>query len=368
MKFTCTQENLATGLNIVGHLPTKSLNLPILKNVLIKADKDGLELITTNLEVGIRTKVRGKIDAPGNFTVDAKLISDFVNSLKKENIIVFLDGNTLEMEGENHKTKIKGESAADFPLIPDVAAELQTSLPTADLSAALSQVIYSASTDESRPELNAVLLTFDDKKLTLAATDSYRLAEKRLTLKTAVKQPRSIIVPLKTLQQTLRILEAEAADDCQLLVNDNQIKFLAGQTELISRIIEGQYPDYQQIIPDKFKTEISFVVAELVQNIKTTSLFCQPGINDIRLSYLPKTKEVQLRAQNSIAGDNLSKAEAETTGEPGEIVFNYRYLLEGLNNLGSSQATLQLNDSNGPGLLKAAEAKDYLYLIMPIKQ
>ena len=109
-------------------------------------------------------------------------------------------------------------------------------------------------------------------------------------------------------------------------------------------------------------------MAELVQNIKTTSLFCQPGINDIRLSYLPKTKEVQLRAQNSIAGDNLSKAEAETTGEPGEIVFNYRYLLEGLNNLGSSQATLQLNDSNGPGLLKAAEAKDYLYLIMPIKQ
>ena len=244
MKFTCTQENLATGLNIVGHLPTKSLNLPILKNVLIKADKDGLELITTNLEVGIRTKVRGKIDAPGNFTVDAKLISDFVNSLKKENIIVFLDGNTLEMEGENHKTKIKGESAADFPLIPDVAAELQTSLPTADLSAALSQVIYSASTDESRPELNAVLLTFDDKKLTLAATDSYRLAEKRLTLKTAVKQPRSIIVPLKTLQQTLRILEAEAADDCQLLVNDNQIKFLAGQTKLISPIIGGQYPDY----------------------------------------------------------------------------------------------------------------------------
>jgi len=368
MKIVCTQENLSKGLNIVSNLTSKNLNLPILNNVLLQADKEGLVLITTNLEIGIKTRVRGKVEQPGSFTVQAKLMSDFVNSLKKENINIELNDNTLVLEGENHKTKIKGENATDFPLIPEINPDLQTTVKTTDFKEALSQVIFAASQDESRPELNAVFVSLEGSKMILVATDSYRLSEKHLALTEEIKENRAVIIPIKTLQQLARILNEQEAENTKIIINENQVKFEVGDTELISRIIDGQYPDYQQIIPDKFATEVSFSVSEFIQNIKSTSLFCQAGINDIRLSYVPDTKEVQLRAQNSSAGDNLSKLAAEVKGKAGEIVFNYRYLLEVLNNLKSSDGILKLIDSNSPGLLTGVKDEGFLYLIMPIKQ
>jgi len=368
MRITCTQENFSRGLAIVSGVAGRNINLPILNNVLLQSDKEGLTLVTTNLEIGIRTRVRGKTEEEGSFTIQAKLLTEFVGSLKKENINLYLKENTLTLEGENHTTKIKGELAADFPLIPEISEDNVVLLATEEFKKALSQVVFSASSDESRPELNSVLFELEGKNLTLVATDSYRLSERKVALGQNIKESLVLIVPVRTIQQLLRVLELDQTEETKMIISENQIKFSFGSTEIISRIVEGQYPDYKQIIPKKFSSEISFDSGLLAQNIKTTSLFCQPGINDIKMSYLPETKEIQLRAQNSTAGDNLSKIEAETTGQLGEIVFNYRYLLEGINHLDGNKGILRLNEASSPALLQSQDNKEFVYLIMPIRQ
>lgn len=369
MKLTCTQENLLRGLQKTLGLAGKHPNLPILSNILLQADKEGLTLIATNLEIGIKTKVRGKVEEVGSFTVNAKLLGDFVSSLKRENISIELQENTLIIKGENHTTKIKGESANDYPLIPELSPESTISIPTRELSNGLGQVVFAASTDEGRPELNAILFTIAEDKLTLVATDSYRLAEKHLTLAKKSESEQKLIIPLKTIQQLNKILtEDEDSEETTIMVNDNQIKVIVGATELLSRIIIGHYPDYEQIIPTSFGSTINFQASSLAPTIKTTALFCQPGINDVRVSFVPDTKEIQLRAQNSMSGDNVSRVTADVSGKAGEIVFNYRYLLDGINNLESEKGKIDLNDSNGPALLSPEGDMTWRYLIMPIKQ
>ncbi|MFH0873795.1 MAG: DNA polymerase III subunit beta [Candidatus Komeilibacteria bacterium] len=369
MKLSCTQENLSKGLQLIFGLAGKHPNLPILNNVLLQADKEGLTLVTTNLEIGIKSKVRGKIEEAGSFTVNAKLLGDFVHSLKRENISIELQENTLVIQGENHTTKIKGESANDFPLIPEISPETTIVIATAILRDGLNQVLFAASSDEGRPELNAVFFSFIEDKLTLVATDSYRLAEKHLALIKGSDKEQKLIIPLKTVQQLAKILaEDNETEETIIMVNDNQIKVVIGPTEVISRIVVGHYPDYQQIIPTSFTSTISFQVSSLAPTIKTTALFCQPGINDVRVSYVPDTKEIQLRAQNSMSGDNISRVQADVDGKAGEIVFNYRYLLDGINNLNNDKGKIKLNDSSGPALMSPESDTSFRYLIMPIKQ
>ncbi|KKP91849.1 MAG: polymerase III subunit beta protein [Parcubacteria group bacterium GW2011_GWA2_36_10] len=282
MKLTCTQENLNKGLSLVSHIANKNNNLPILNNVLLKADKNGLLLVTTDLEIGIKAFVRGKVDEEGEFTVGAKLLNDFVSLVPKENIDLELKENTLKIKSKNQKTNIKGLEAEDFPLIPEIEKENEVELNMNDFKTALSQLVFSASLDSSRLEINAVFFNFLKNELVLAATDSYRLAEKKLVINSG--QEKELIVPLKTIQELLRILNDQNNQALKIYFNENQIMFVFDGVELISRVVSGKYPDYQQIIPKSFNTEAKFAVNQLVPAIKSAALFCKPGINDVRLS------------------------------------------------------------------------------------
>jgi DNA polymerase-3 subunit beta len=369
MRAICTQENLTRALELVSGIAGKHVNLPILNNVLIQADKEGITLTTTNLEIGIKTLLRGKVEEVGAYTVQAKLLGDFVRSLPRENITLSQKDSTLILEGENHQTKMKGEPAVDFPLIPDITPELSVSLSADDLRTGLTQVLFAASTDESRPELNGVYIHLEDTTMTLVATDSYRLAEKKLTLKEPLAQPHSLIVPARTFGQVIKMLTTEdTSGPVTLAVNDNQIKCSLGSTEIVSRIVVGQYPDYNQIIPTEFASTVTVKVSDIMQTIRTTALFCQPGINDVKISYVPDTGELQLRAQNSTSGDNMSRLKATITGQAGDLVFNHRYVTEGLNVLGGEVVEMKLNSNNVPAVLNAQSDTSYRYLIMPIKQ
>ena len=366
MKSTCTQENLNRGLNLVSHIANKNNNLPILNNVLLKANKTGLTLITTDLEIGIKTFVRGKVEEEGDFTVEAKLLNDFINLLPRENIKLELKETSLYIESENQKTNIKGLEAEDFPLIPELEKENEVLLKISELKQALSQLVIAASLDNSRIEINSVYFNFSKDELVLAATDSYRLAEKKIKIING--QEKELIIPLKTIQELLRILSDQSDQELKVYFNENQIMFSFGGVELISRVVEGKYPDYQQIIPKEFITTIKCPVEKLVPAIKSASLFCKPGINDVRISLDSNKKQLVVAAASSGVGENIVKVPIEISGKDNDIVFNYRYLLDGLSNLGSQEVVLKINNNSSPGLLQPDKENNYVYLIMPIRQ
>lgn len=365
MKFTCTQENLNKGLSLVSNIANKNNNLPILNNVLLKADRNGLTLITTDLEIGIKSFVRGKVDEEGDFTIDAKLFNTFVNLLPKENIDLNLKEGSLEIKTKNQETNIKGLEAEDFPLIPDIDKENQVELATSEFKKALHQIVPAASLDASRLEINAVNFNFKQNELILAATDSYRLAEKKLKIQT--NNEYNLIIPLKTIQELIRILNENTGSSLKVYFNESQIMFVFDGVELVSRVIDGKYPDYKQIIPQKFDTEAKCAVRDLVPAIKSVALFCKQGINDIKLVFNSKKQELTITTASSSTGTSMAKVLAATSGSDLEVIFNYRYLLDGLNNIDGENVVFKINP-NSPGLLQPEKQTDYLYLVMPIRQ
>lgn len=367
MKISCTQENLQHGLNLVSHLATKNVNLPILSNVLLKAENTGLVLASTNLEMAIRCKVRSKVDIEGVFTVPANLLTNYIGLLNTERIDLEVEGPELKIISENQKTKMRGEGGAEFPIIPEVTREQEYILKKQDLTEGLSQVVFAASLDDTRPEIAGVLFDFTALGLTLAATDSYRLAEKKLNLNKGGKEQK-IIIPQASLSELLRVLSAVHEEEIKIYVTENQVLFSVGEVELISRIIEGNYPDYTQIIPKQYKTTIFLHKTEFTKVIKGASLFSKAGINDVNLHFSPEKQEITISAVNNQLGESVMRIAGEITGDSNDIVFNYRYLLDGLSNLSGEEIKLEILDNSNPGLFRARQGEDYLYIIMPIRQ
>lgn len=369
MKLICTQENLNKGLNIVSHIASRNVTLPILNNVLLKAENGAIKLVSTNLEIGISAIVRGKIEREGEFTVQARLLADYISLLPKENIELNLEGDNLNIKCSSYKTFIKGLSAGDFPLIPQIEQKDEIKVNAMEFKKALASVIFAVTLDESRPEIGGVYFNFSGPTLTLVGTDSYRLSEKKLVLKQSAGEGKSLILPLKTAQELFRILYDEGDGEISLFVSDNQILFkLSGEVELVSRLVEGQYPDYKQILPEATKTQAKVMVNDFIKVIKSASLFCKPGINDVKVAVSKDKKSVVVASLNSSVGENVVNVDAEISGEDNEAVFNFRYLLDGLNNLDSGEASLELISGNAPGLIKPAGDDSYQYIVMPIRQ
>jgi len=374
MRIVSLQENLKRGLNIVGHGTSKNVNLPILNNILIRAQKGNIELVSTNLEIGITHQVRGKIESEGETTVDSKLISEYVNLLGGgETVKLEEKENELKVECGSYKTKIKGEAASEFPLIPSISKDNPYICPTSNLRKALASVIFAVSNSENRLELTGVQFSFTPEKLSLAATDSYRLAEKNLALKNGgANNEQKVIVPAKTVQELLRVLNnveesgIEGASETQIYLSENQILFAVDSVELISRLINGHYPDYQQIIPAKSQTRVVVDKAELIRAVKAAALFSKTGINDITLVFVKG--QVMVSAFSGASGESQAELEAEISGDDNEVTINYRYLLDGLNNLEGNRALIEILNNNSPCVLKPEKDDSYIYIVMPIRQ
>lgn len=374
MRIFSLQENLKRGLNIVGHGTSKNVNLPILNNILIRSKNGNIELVSTNLEIGITHQIRGKIEAEGETTVDSKLISEYVNLLSGgETVKIEEKENELKVECGNYKTKIKGEAASEFPLIPSIPKDSPYICETNKLRKALASVIFAASTSENRLELTGVQFSFSSEKLSLAATDSYRLAEKSLALSNkGINNEQKVIVPAKTIQELLRVLNnieesgVEEALETKIYLSENQILFTVDSVELISRLINGHYPDYQQIIPAKSQTKVVVDKPELVRAVKAAALFSKTGINDITLVFVKG--RVMVSAFSGASGESQAEIEAEIVGDDNEVTINYRYLLDGLNNLEGSRALIEILNNSAPCVLKPEKDDSYIYIVMPIRQ
>lgn len=374
MKISCTQENLNAGLNAVSHIASKNLNLPILSNVLFKSENKILTLMATNLEIGITTDIRGKVEGDGDLAVDARLLSSYVSLLPKERVDLDIEGEEMKIECQNKKTKVKIQSAGDFPLIPKLNKENPCILDAAKFKQAVSEVVFACSNSESRPELSGVYMEFSGSEVVLAATDSYRLSESRIKAMENNLGEKKAIIPSKTLQEVSRILSlfkdepVEDGNRLEVYIGESQIMFSYDNIDIVSRLIEGQYPDYKQIVPTGFNTTAKANIQELVKEIKSSSLFTKSGIYDIKLEFVPDAGEMVITSSSMQAGESVSRVKAEITGEAASIVLNYRYLLDGLANMDGDQVEISIVDGNNPCLAKPVGQEGYFYIIMPIRQ
>ncbi|MFA5318401.1 MAG: DNA polymerase III subunit beta [Patescibacteria group bacterium] len=382
MKFSCTQENIKGALGNITSISGKNINLPILSNVLIKIDDGNIKLSATDLEMGATCSIRGKIEKKGSFTVNAKLLADYISLLPNNRIDFEVIENELLVKSDNYKTKIKGEGAEDFPIIPTVEKKELFVFNAVDFRDMLNDVIFAAARDETRIELSGVYFEFNGDGVTAAATDSYRLAEKIIKYKNKEGNGdiKKVIIPTKTLQEIIKVCSNEkiieingekTKNDIKIYLSENQVLFSYNETEIISRIIEGQYPDYRQIIPNinkEDKTVIKINKKDLVRAIKASSLFSKSNINDIHLDFPVSQKKVIVSAVSGQGGESVVDVPADIIGKDNGITLNHRYLIDGLNNLDVEDVVLEVVDSNTPFTLKSGEDEKYLYIIMPIKQ
>lgn len=375
MKLSSLQENLKNGLHLVSHIAGKNVNLPILNNIYIEAKDGNIKFVATDLEIGITTMIRGKVEKEGEFTVESKLISDFISLLPNQKVDVELKDQNLVVKCQNYKTMIKGQTAEDYPLIPQVERDASFKCGVDEFKKGLSQTVFAVSGSETRIELSGVLFNFNTNNLTLASTDSYRLAEKQIKVKTDVDEEKNIILPAKTLHELVRVLSTvksvdleDSSSELEFFVSDNQILFKVGNTEIVSRLIEGQYPDYKQIMPTGSETEALVNRQELLRAIKAAAIFSKSGINDVNLDFPSGKNKVVITSASSQAGENITDLDAAVKGKDNGIVVNYRYLLDGLNNIDSENVLIKLTDNNTPCIIKSENDDAYLYIIMPIKQ
>lgn len=369
MKFISLQENLKKALNIVGNISVKNINLPILNNILIKAYKNNeIEFISTNLEIAINYKSRSKVEKEGEFTVDSKIIHDYINLIPGEKVLLKKTENELLVESDNYKTKIKGESAKDFPLIPNIKKENYCLLDLNIFKKALTKVVFAASIGDNRPELSGLLFNFNNKNLIITATDSYRLAEQKINIKKSSLDEKKIIIPVKTIQELLRVLSNihSSENEIKIYLSENQILFDFDSINIISRLINGNYPDYEEIIPKKYNTEAQVNRNELIRAVKAASLFTKTGINDLVLDF--KDDIISISSSSGQSGETNINLKTQINGKENNIIINYRYLLDGLNNIEGDNILINLIDSQTPCLLKSKEENNYLYIIMPIRQ
>lgn len=368
MKIICTQENLNNGLAIVSQAVGNDATLPVLANVLIQTESGQLKLSTTDIKTGITVKIRGKVEEEGSVTVPAKLLSEYIRSLPSENITLLSQEKVLKISCGDFKATLNGIDPEEFPLIPKIKDKEICTVEANDFVDIISKVSFAAASDESRPELAGVFMSLSENQLTLAATDSYRLAEGIIKGVKINGKPKSAIVPARTFSELLHIIGQAAEEKLKISLSDNEMMFEYGDSCLVTRLVEGQYPDYKQIIPDNFQTEAVYDREQLLQGIKVTGLFARQGANDIRFEFNIPAQTTSLEASSSQIGKNISKIKAKIKGETSEVIFNYRYLLDGLNCLKTDQVFFMTNSSSGPGIFKSAKQEGYTYVVMPIKQ
>jgi DNA polymerase-3 subunit beta len=370
MKLTVLQENLNKILIQIGRLTNNKTTLPILNNVLIEAEKGLLKLTTTNLEIAINSQIRAKVDQEAKITIPCQIFSNYINLLDKGPIeIELLDTNELSLKSKNSRTKIKGTIAEEFPIIPQIERKNFIKISAIDFKKCLDKVLFAISSTETRAEISGVLFSFDHEKknLILVGTDSYRLAEKGLSVTDSnIKEKKDVIVPARTILELSRIVENQG--DVEIFFSENQILFIYESTEIISRIINGEYPDYKQLIPQSFTTRALLEKEVLLKAVKAVSLFTKTGLNDINLKFDAAGDKTTVSSLNNQVGESQIDLKAEIKGEDKGIVFNYRYLLDGLLNLDGAEVSVNMVNDNSPALLTSPEEKDYLYLVMPIKK
>jgi len=384
MRVSCLQENLAKGLSIVGRAVATRSTLPVLSNVMLMTDQSRLRLSATDLELGINCWIGAKVEEDGAITVPARLLTDFVNALPPERIDMTLDvrNQTLNIKCARFEADIKGIDATEFPLVPTADSEQQITLSPELLRQMIAQVAFAAATDESRPILTGVLMEFQPDHLTLVAADGFRLSVRTAPLTEAVPEPVSVIVPARAMAELARI---SAEEEQPILLNvsptRNQVLFhlhadagaYQGKVfgiDLVSQVIEGKFPDYNQIIPRSWQTRMVANTTEFLKACRTANIFARTEDNIVKLTIDPGSELVPahltISATSAEMGRNVSEIDAAVEGAPLEIAFNVRYLIDVLSVMDTARVVLEATTPTSPGVLKPEGSEEFVHVVMPM--
>lgn len=378
MKLHILQEKLKEGLRVVERISPKSLTLPILNTVLLSAEKNFLTLSATDLEIGIKWRSLAKVEKEGEIAVPLGLLSSFFSLLPNKQTTLNKKNDILLVECGEDKTQIKGVSPEDFPIIPSVSKENFIEIEVDPFCRGLEQIVDVASPSQTRPEISGVFFLLQKDSMKMAATDSFRLGEKTLSLEETFVSPGepkeevSFILPQKAAKEIINIF-GQKEGKLKLYFAPNQVmlerqmaEISHPETQFVSRLIEGEYPSYQEIIPKKCETQTVLNRNDFLNQLRISSLF-GGKINEIKLSIDPKKSGVEFLSQNPELGEHRSFLRGGVKGIPLEISFNHRFLIGGLSSIKSEEVSFELSKEEGPAILKPVGDQSYLYVVMPIK-
>ncbi len=380
MKVSCQQEQFGKGLSIVSRAVSTKTTLPVLNNILIATDtsEEGgrIKLAATNLEISITVWVPAQIIEEGEITIPARLLSDFVSNLGSENSVqLSLDEQTLTLNIRSGRSEanIRCISAEDFPSLPNVTnAANFAGISSGMLKETVAQVGFAASNDETRPVLTGIFANFSGDKVTMAAADSFRLAVRTSPLAEAVDNNFSILLPSRAMTELARILtDDESRVEISVTANKSQALFKTETVNFTSSLIEGNFPNYQQIIPKSYTTRTVISTQELSRAVKQASYFAKDsGGNIVRVSVAPGEDltpgSLTLSANAAEVGDNRSEIDATVDGAAAQIAFNAKYMADVLSVLTTGQVAIELQTPANPGVIKPVGKDDYVHVIMPM--
>lgn len=363
MKLTVTQENLNRALQVVGRVASGKTPLPILNNILFRVDNNRLLLAATNLELAITQHVGSKIETNGSITIPARLMSEFIANLPKGNVELEVDGTKMHIRCGTYTSTINGMAPDEFPALPAIEEKQTITVPVAELKRGLQQTVLVASGDDTRPVLTGVYCHSFEGHLYLAATDGYRLAERRLV---ATKQNIQAIVPVTTLSDVLRVINDDMAE-VKMIFDDNQVRILLDDIEITSRLIDGEFPDYRALIPKQSDIAITLSKEEFARVTKVASLFARESGGSVTLNANSTTNKLSIHSVASQLGENTSEVEAEITADT-QVTLNSRYLLEALGCIDAKQVMFHCSGKLAACVVTpSGDNPDYQHIIMPLK-
>lgn len=381
MKTLSTTENFKKGILTAEKILGKNLTLPILSNILLEAEKGRLRVSATNLEIGIVCTLRAKIEKEGKIAVPGRIIASFMSNIADgEKIQIETKDQALYLTYKDNKAAIKGLDAKDFPIIPKPQSDPILEVDAQKIQESVAKVLPCAAVSETRQELTGVFVGFEKNKITFAATDSFRLAEASVKLEKEnltqgyekyIEKNSSVIIPAKTLLEVMRSITPESGK-LKVYVGENQVFFEVDDILFVSRLIDGKYPEYKQVIPKEFAAGLDLRRDDILKAVRVASIFSDTKSREVKIKVKEGEKKIQVEAQSVEAGENTAEVESLVDLKGSSVIaFNNRYLIDGLSSMGSEKVHIGFNDSFGPvifrEIIKDKPREDYLHIVMPIR-
>lgn len=365
MQATVFQENFHKALSFVSKTVSTKTQLPVLSNILLEAGNGKLTLSATNLETSIVFWIGATVEKTGAITVPARLLTEIISSVSQEKINLSLEKNLLRVSAGTSEMTLSGIDAKEFPTLPSVGEKADMMLGREEFDRALSFVGIAASQDEGRPLLTGVRLVEKGKGIEMVATDGFRLSIKHLPKISGVGE--GVIIPARSFSEVLRLAEEEKTENIEVFVNQerNQVVFLFPHAQLATRLIEGEYPAYQKIVPAAFLTTIAVGKEDLTKAVKLASIYAREAANIIKFNY--EEKDLLVSASSAQLGENKTTVSVQKEGEGGEIAFNARFLLDLLAVFPEEEIAIELNGPLSPGVFKPTKDDSFLHIIMPVR-
>ena len=374
MQFSCNQDTFSKYLNIASRIVASKPGLPVLNNVLFKTDKGKLLITATDLEIGLNTWIGADIQSEGSITVPAKQLSEFIMSVSSEKIDVSLNGNTLNIKADDNVVDLNSMPADDYPAVPSLKEEKPLlKINKEDLVKTVNRVAFAAASDDIKPVLTGVKIEIEGDSASFVATDGLRLSRQIIKLESPVEKDMDFLVPVKALQELSHIIadfEVEKGDDFVqvfFIEDRNQVLFRFNDIDIVSRLIDGKFPEYKQIIPTGFKTNGLFGKDEFLSSLKVTNIIARTVLgNKLILDVDPKGDTVTMSATQSDVGSNKSGLHGAISGEKIQIAFSARLLSDVLNHIDGEKVSLECSEPVKPGVFKIEGDDTFIHLVMPM--